>query len=182
MKAWIWRGAWAVVAIAGAGCGAGRYGFAPEYATYGDEDDYLDEVTETTFVEVQRDVEGFSSATIGWFGVVEDVQMPVDGGPSLVTLSFRTLAPRNLCSTERDGSCRVTVNRREGELFLARVLIDDDDLMPGEDSLHPGSLLKVYGHPVGLTEEGAPVIDAQFYRHWPRAYYRTTNARSHMRR
>lgn len=164
-----------------AGCGGGRYGFAPEYSPYGSEDDYLDQMTQTTYVEVQRDVEGFSDTLIGWFGVVQDVRTGEDGR-SLVTLTFRSLAQRNLCADERASSCRVTITRREGGLFLAVMDVRDEDLVPGEDALSPGSLLRVYGKPTTTTREGAPVVEVEHYRHWPRAYYRTVGARGNMRR
>ena len=51
------------------------------------------------------------------------------------------------------------------------------------DRLWTGSLVRVYGTATGETDaDDGPVLQAQWYRHWPAHYYVTTAAAGSMRR
>jgi hypothetical protein len=53
----------------------------------------------------------------------------------------------------------------------------------GPSRLWTGSLLKVYAHVTdGGGEESGPILQAEWYRHWPHGTYVTTGARGVMRR
>jgi hypothetical protein len=76
----------------------------------------------------------------------------------------------------------VTVSDRQSGPFTAKLAIRPED-QSGQDRLWTGSLVRVYGHPTGeFDEEGGPVIQAEWYRHWPRGKYVTTGAAASMRR
>lgn len=171
----------ALLLALGAGCGAGQYGFAREYVPLGSEEGFLEQSTELGYEEVRREVDEHGSSTLGWFGVVSDIE-PGENGQTLVHLTYRTLATRNLCSTESSSSCRVTVSERPGGVFHTTLTLRPED-REGQDRLWRGSLLRVYGTPAPeLLEDGTPVIVPLFYRHWPRGAYVTTGARRSMRR
>lgn len=157
-----------------AACGsAGPYGHAPEYAPLSEEETVTEDVTEVTYEDLRRDPAGYASSKIAWFGVVTSV------GEDHATLTFRTLSPRNLCRTERDSSCRVTVNAREGGEFRLRFNMLSIDDAP----VQRGSLLRVVGSPdPQASSEEAPVIVGEYVRHWPPLHYVTTAARRTMRR
>lgn len=161
-----------------AGCGGGgQYGYAPEYAPLSSEDSHMEAVTEVSYEDIRRDPADYASVTVGWFGVVTAV---LEGGA--VEMTYRTLAARNLCRDERDSSCRVTVSERAGGPFTARLQMRPEDL-DGENRLWIGSLVKAYGSPQGdFDENGGPIIQADYYRHWPRGTYVTTGSRGNMRR
>jgi hypothetical protein len=103
------------------------------------------------------------------------------GGTAYVTLSVRSLEARNLCDTLDEETCRVTVGEREFAIVHATLkLAPSDDI--GETSLNRGSLVRVLGK---LTDEvdaddGAPVLKADYYRHWPRNFFVTTASRADM--
>lgn len=169
-----------VSAYAAIGCG-GSYGYAREYAPTSAERDALEGATEVTYEELRRDPEDFSDATVGWFGVVQGVE-DGPGDRTTLRLSFTTLAQRNLCENERASSCRVTVSHRAGGPFSALVTLRDEE-MNGEERLQLGSLVRVFGKATGgFDEDGGPVLDGSWHRHWPRSRYRTTAARGRMRR
>ena len=170
-----------VLLVAGCG-GAGPYGYSREYVPLDAEEPHLEAETAISYEEVRRDPEDFRSATVGWFGVVTEVE-PRDDGTALVRMTYRTLSARNLCADERDSSCRVTVSEREGGPFTAIVRLAPEELS-GERRVWVGSLLKIYGHPTGELDpqtEG-PILEAVYHRHWPRGTYVTTGARATMRR
>ena len=157
--------------------GGGAYGFSPEYVPTSAEEGALEGTTEVGYEDVRRDPNAYAGNTISWFGVVTSVS---DSG--LVELTYRTLAPRNICSDATDASCRVTVSARAGGPFTARVQLRPEDVR-GESRVWNNSLLRIVGRPTqDFDERGGPVLDVTFYRHWPRGAYVTTAARSSMRR
>lgn len=158
-------------------CGGGQWGYAREYETYGDEEDLVEGTTEVNYEDLRRDPAEYRSATIAWFGIVEKM------GEGQLELTYRTLSPRNLCGSESASSCRVTVSERAGGPFTVKV-----DLAPehteGQDRVWQGTLLRIVGSPTGELdpETGGPIIEADWYRHWPHGRYVTTGARGSMRR
>jgi hypothetical protein len=58
----------------------------------------------------------------------------------------------------------------------------EDDI--GEHSIGPKSLVRIVGklRDEVSASDGVPVIQASYYRHWPRNYYVTLAARSYMLR
>ncbi|MGH8311365.1 MAG: hypothetical protein ACRETX_16430, partial [Steroidobacteraceae bacterium] len=98
-------------------------------------------------------------------------------------ISVRTLETRNLCDTEDEDTCRVTVSEREHAMLHALVKLSAGDEL-GEHSVGQGSLIRVIGV-IGDDvdqNDGTPVLRATYYRHWPRNFYVTTADREHMRR
>lgn len=163
--------------LGAAGCGgAGKYGYDVDYAPIGDEDDLMEETTFVTYEDVRRSPKEYQKALLGWFGVVE-YETPAGEGKVTVVLTFRTLQPRNLCASFKDDtSCRVTVSEKPGGAFVTTLTLKAAD-EGGPGQLAIGSLVKVYGHPTGEVDaEGAPVLEAKWYRQWPRKEYVTTGA------
>lgn len=158
-------------------CGGGIYGYTREYVAYGDEDDYLDDAVDLTYEEVRRNPGDFSGTLLGWFGTVTSIEVLSDG-MIRAHLSFRTHRERHLCADELESSCRVTVAEREGGPFSA--------IINPRSSLDPivaGSLLRVYGSPNGEENAGGgPILEGQWYRHWPRGTFRTSGDAAFMRR
>ena len=166
------------LALAGlSACGGGQWGYAREYDPWSDEEDLLEGTTALTYEEVRRDPADFRSAKVAWFGTVETI------GDGQIELAFRTLSARNLCSDESAGSCRVTVNERKGGPFIVKLTLRPEHT-EGPDRVWEGTLMRVIGSPTGELdpETGGPVIDAEWYRHWPHGKYVTTGARGSMRR
>ncbi len=160
--------------------GSGQYGFAREYEPLGDEEDFIDAEQPIGYEDVHRDPAAYRQSRLGWFGVVTEVN--TDGAVTRVAMTFRTHQERHLCSDELSSSCRVTVSERAGGPFTALVDIREED-QSGQDRLGPGSLLKVYGAATGeFDDEGGPIVQATWYRHWPRGTYVTTAAAGNMRR
>lgn len=164
------------------GCGsAGPYGYSRHYTPLGAEEDQLETVTEVTYEMLRRRPQDYTSNTVAWFGHVKDVRRD-DAGHAVITLAFRTLAPRNLCDDATDSSCRVTVSARDGGRFQAQLNLRPEE-QEGPDRLWIGSLVRVFGTPTGdVSEEDGPVIRASYHRHWPHGTYVTTGARRSMRR
>ncbi|MCA9601532.1 MAG: hypothetical protein R3A78_03460 [Polyangiales bacterium] len=172
----------ASLVVALLGCGAGPYGYARDYEPLGEEDDLLEHTRQTTYEDVRRDPTRFQGNELGWFGVVDDLRS-VGAGVYRLRMTYRTLRPRNLCSDETSGSCRVTVNERAGGEFDVLVRLRATDEAPGEHRLWAGSLLRVFGKvEPELAEGDIPVIQATWYRHWPAGTYVTTGAADSMRR
>ena len=162
-------------------CGGGQYGYDREYVTLGDEDPYMSQVGEVSYEDVRRDPADYQSATLGWFGIVTSVERDADNR-TLIHGTHRIHQRRHLCSDQTSGSCRVTVSDRQSGPFTAIVDIHPED-REGEMRLWAGSLVKVYGSPTGeFDTEGGPILQAEFYRHWPRGTYVTTGAAGSMRR
>jgi hypothetical protein len=171
-----------LLALAAAGCGsAGPYGFSRNYEPLGDERAHLEATTESSYEDVRR-TRPEEATYISWFGVV--TAMDVDDASGLVTatLSLRVHQDRHLCSDGTDGSCRVTVSEREIGTFTSRFTIHEED-RAGSRRLWTGSLVRVYGRATGETDAtGGPVIEADYYRHWPVHTFVFTSAASSMRR
>lgn len=166
-----------------AACGsAGPYGFSRSYAPLDAEAEAAADAVEYDPVMAQRKPAEWRRKDVMLFGVVKR-RTEGPGGAADLALSVRRLEKRNLCETEAEDSCRVTVSDREHALVHAYVHLDADDEI-GKESVGPGSLMRVIGklgdevHP----DDGASVLHAKYYRHWPRGYYVTTAARAHMRR
>jgi hypothetical protein len=161
---------------------AGQYGFARTYEPLGSEEDAQKGVKDYDPVMAQRAPDDWKGKSVSVFGVVK-VRNPGPGGTSDITLSVRTLEPRNLCDTADEDSCRVTVSDREHAVVHALVKLEDEDDI-GKNSVGPGSLLRIIG-PIRDTvdsSDGTSVIRATYHRHWPRNFYVTTADRAHMRR
>lgn len=170
------------VVVAGCG-GAGPYGYAREYEPIDGERAWIERSHELSYEEVRRmRPEVAANETVGWFGVV--TEEPVTEGSSMrLTLSLRAHQERHLCDAAESSSCRVTVSQREIGVFTATISPRPEDLAEGRNRLWTGSLVRVYGTPTGVNDEqDRPVIQGQWYRHWPHGTYVTTFAASSMRR
>lgn len=165
-----------------AGCGgAGPYGFSRHYVALDAEEEHFESVTPATHEDVRRDADNYRENTLGWFGMVVAVDVDASG-VGTITMTHRTLAPRNICEDATEASCRVTVSGRAGGRFVARVQLRPEDVA-GQDRLWMGSLVKIYGTPTGdVDEHDGPLLETHFYRHWPRGTFVTTGARGNMRR
>jgi hypothetical protein len=172
-----------MLSLALVACGsAGQYGHSPVYAPLGDEEAAAAGAKEYDPVMAKRSPDQWRGKTVSVFGIVVG-RSAGSGGNAAVKLSVRTLEPRNLCDSSDDDSCRVTVSEHEHAVVHALLrLSTEDDL--GEHSVGARSLIRVIGT---ITDEvdpsdGEPVLQAKFYRHWPRGYYVTTADRKYMRR
>jgi len=164
------------------GCASNPYGYAPEYAPLSAEEPYYEQGQALSYETVRRDPAGHANRLVAWFGVVQRV-VPVKGSDrALVSMRLHFHQTRHLCSDQFDSSCRVTVSEREGGPFSARVALRDGD-RDGRDRVYSGSLLKVYGHVAAdYDQDGGPILEADYYRHWPPGTYVTTGRRVNMRR
>ena len=178
MAGWITLGALAALA----GCGGGTHGFAREYSPLGEEDEYFETASPVGYEEVRRDPAAFASSTVGWFGIVANVEAD-SSGRAVVSLTHRIHQPRHLCQDERASSCRVTVSDRSNGTFTTTLTLRPEERESGEDRLWIGSLVKIYGSPTGQFDaQGGPILEARYHRHWPRGAYVTTGAARSMRR
>ncbi len=171
-----------VAALALAGChSAGPYGYARVYAPLSQEDDASEGAKEYDPVMMEREPGAWKGQRVSVFGVVRQ-RGQAAGGMAYLTLSVRTLATRNLCDQMDEDTCRVTVSDHEFALLHATVkLRPEDDI--GKASVAPGSLVRVIGK---LTEDvdktdGTQILQASYYRHWPRNFFVTMADRDHMR-
>lgn len=160
--------------------GGGQWGYAHEYSNVDGEDQYARRVVDTSYEEVRR-ARPENQTFIGWFGVVTEPPV-TEGGVTRLTLSLRAHQDRHLCSTSSSDSCRVTVSEREIGRFVALVRLRPEDAAEGTLRMNVGSLVRVYGTSTGNDESEQPIIQAEWYRHWPAHYYVTTAAASSMRR
>jgi hypothetical protein len=168
--------------LSGACGGGGQYNHARTYKPLDAEEDHLEAAEQhVSLEEVKRDPNGFKEHELGWFGVVTDVAQTSQGKTRL-WFSLRAHQQRHLCTGDNEDTCRLTVSEKHLGSFVADVDIAPEDKV-GRDKLWIGSLVRVYGHPTGEYEEdGAPLIDVDYYRHFPRGSYVTTAARTGMRR
>lgn len=166
------------------GCGAGRYGHARTYQPWGDEAQYLNRAVDLSYEEVRRFPERHASELIGWFGIVREIEaLDQESGEARLELQLHAHQDRHLCSERSPDSCRVTVSDRGLGPFTVLLHVRPEDLRSGPERLWTGSLLKVYGHVMdGGTDESGPIIQVDWYRHWPHGHYVTTAARGAMRR
>jgi hypothetical protein len=154
-------------------CGGPSYGHAPAYVPL-DGERVAVEGARPYDAAAMRRPEPSSSGRVVLFGVV-DKRAPGPGGQALLRLAVRALAPRNVCARPGDDdSCRVTVADRDLGIVWALVpLREDDDV--GARAVGQRSLVRVVGS-IGQDvspEDGAPIVHATFYRHWPAAEYTT---------
>jgi hypothetical protein len=172
-----------VFALCVQGCAsAGPYGYSRTYSPLDAEEDAAENAREYDPVMAEREKQEWKKQPSSLFGVVTS-RNEGKGGEADLTLSVRTLAPRNLCDQDDEDTCRVTVSDREHAIIHARVKLSAQDAI-GEHALRAGSLVRVIGK---LTDEldatdGTPVIRASYYRHWPRNFFVTTADRDHMQR
>ncbi|MCX7807408.1 MAG: hypothetical protein N2515_02260 [Deltaproteobacteria bacterium] len=163
------------------GSGSGPYGFARRYVPLPEEEPLLKRSAFATLEDVRR-LRPEEQPFISWFGVV--VEPPQNEGvKTRVRLSLRAHQERHLCSDENESSCRVTVSERSMGHVTAIFHARPQDLLPGPERLGIGSLLRIYGRATGeIDSMGDPVIQVEFYRHWPRHTYVTTQMAARMRR
>ena len=165
----------AVTALLSACHSPGRYGHSARYAPLDDEADAARRARpyDTLVLESARDGVG---KRVSVFGIVK-ARSEGRGGASYVTLSVRKLTPKNVCKTADEDSCRVTVEEREQSVVHAHVRLESEDDI-GKKSIAAGSLLRIIGVIADEVDadDGAPVIRATYYRHWPPDYYVTSPA------
>jgi hypothetical protein len=175
-----------------AGCGAGPYGFAREYAPLREEQALHEQGVELPYGAVIGTPAEYQGRLIAWFGVVESMDRAPDGR-TRVRLAHRKHQERHLCDGESSGSCRVTVQFASQGGFSALIDFRPADLVPGLDKVQPGTLLRVYGKvrcqenddeqlECEYDDQGGIVLDANWYRQWPARHYVTTRAAGGMRR
>jgi hypothetical protein len=164
------------------GCASNPYGYAPEYAPLSAEEPYFEQGRAAGYEEVRRDPAGYSEPLVAWFGVVQRVEPIAGSGKTLVSMQLHFHQARHLCADQFDSSCRVTISERQGGPFSARIALRPED-QGGRDRVYAGSLLKVYGKVApDYDQDGGPILEAEYYRHWPRGTYVTTSRRGNMRR
>jgi hypothetical protein len=164
------------------GCGAGPYGHSPRYVELSDETAASAGAREYDPVMVGRQPEEWRKGALTLFGVVLG-RSPGAGGQAMLKLGVRRLEPRNLCENEHDDdSCRVTVSDKDFGIVYALVqLRGDDDVGPravGQKSLV--RIVGTLGQDVSPSD-GAPVVHASYYRHWPMYFYVTRSSAPNMR-
>lgn len=161
---------------------AGPYGYSPTYTPLDEEQDAAEGAKEFDPVMAKRFPEEWRDKPVSVFGVVTS-RGQASGGGTRLTLSVRTLATRNLCDEGGQETCRVTVSDREHAIVHTVVKLGSEDAI-GEKSIGPGSLVRVIGKFTDVVDndDGNPIINATYYRHWPVHHYVTTAASSYMRR
>ena len=165
------------------GCGsAGPYGHSRVYSPLPAEEAAASGSERYDPVMVHRLPQEWQSKTIDLFGIVQGRSEGRDGLTDL-TLSVRRLSARNLCESGEEDTCRVTVGDQELARVHALVKLEQADAV-GPGSLKPQSLVRVIGKLEDHVskEDGADILVASHYRHWPAAEYVTEQARSYMRR
>lgn len=160
----------------------GQYGYSRTYSPLDAESHALTGAVEYDPVMAKRQPDAWKGKPLSVFGVVLS-RTEGTGGSARLKLSLRTLESRNLCESSSEDTCRVTVSEREHSIAHALVELGGDDDV-GPLSVGASSLVRVVGQLVDDVDpnDGSPVLRATYYRHWPRNYYVTTAARSHMRR
>src|SRR5262245_41153564 len=136
---------WLIVGAAlAAGChSAGPYGYSRTYTPLDDERTAADGAKEYDPVMAPRSPDEWKNKPVSVFGIVKS-RNPGPGGNANLTLSVRTLEPRNLCDTNDEDSCRVTVSDREHAVLHTLVKLDVEDDIGGE-SVGVGSLVRIVG-------------------------------------
>jgi hypothetical protein len=164
--------AMAVFAVA---CGgAGPYGHATHYAELDQEAAAVSSARPYDPAMARLRAEEARKTPVVAFGVVES-RSAGPGGQALLRLSVRTLEPRNWCERVSDeDSCRVTVGDRDvGVVWALASLRAEDDM--GSHAVGQRSLVRIVGT-IGQdvsSIDGAPVVHATWYRHWPPFHYVT---------
>lgn len=158
------------------GChSAGPYGHAPKYVQLDDETRAAAGARDYDPVMVQHQPEEWRKGTLALFGVVDNRQAG-PAGQALLRLSVRRLATLNLCDNRQDeDSCRVTVTDKDfGVVYALVSLRGDDDI--GPSAVQARSLLHLVGtlgQDISPTD-GAPIVHATYYRHFPPLTYVTS--------
>jgi len=164
-------------------CGSGgQFGHSKTYSPLSDEESAAEGAKDYDPVMAKRSPEKWKGISVSAFGIVVN-RSSGPGGASEVKLSLRNLESRNLCESTDEDTCRVTVSEHEHAIVHAMLhLRTEDDL--GEHSLGPGSLVRVIGVMADAVDpsDGEPVLQAKYYRHWPRGFYVTTADRKYMLR
>jgi hypothetical protein len=166
-----------------AGCSsAGLYDHALTYVPLSVEEKASVNARDYDPVMYQRQPAEWRAQPATLFGVVTRRGTGPAGG-AYVNLSVRRLEPRNLCENANDSdSCRTTVSDRDfGVVHALLALAPDDDI--GPHSIGVGSLLRVVGtfEESGDAADGAPILHATYYRHWPRYFFVTKASAMDMR-
>lgn len=172
----------ALAALSTACGGAGPYGHAPRYVELSDETAATAGAREYDPVMAERQPDEWRKGKLTLFGVVES-RAPGGGGQALLKLGVRRLEPRNLCENEHDDdSCRVTVSDKDfGVVYALVQLRGGDDL--GPKAVGQKSLVRIVGT-LGQDvspSDGAPIVHAAYYRHWPVYHYVTRSSAGNMR-
>jgi len=178
---WRYAVALAACALLPACRSAGAYGHSRAYAPLSEEEDAAEGAREYDPVMIEREPATWRGQRISIFGVVKQ-RSQAPGGMAYLTLSVRTLAARNLCDQMDEDTCRVTVSDHEFAIVHALTkLRPADDL--GKESLAAGSLVRVIGKLTDSVDktDGGQVLQAGYYRHWPRNFFVTMADRDHMR-
>jgi hypothetical protein len=161
---------------------AGPYGHSKVYAPLSAEQSAVGGNKEYDPLLAERALDKLKGRSVWLFGVVTN-RVSGPGGSANVALSLRTLQARNLCESEDEETCRVTVSEREmGRVHALVALAAEDDM--GQESVGLGSLVRIVGNVTQDLDpnDGTPIVRASFYRHWPRGFYVTTKASSFMKR
>jgi hypothetical protein len=161
--------------VAACGGAAGPSARAGRYVELDDEARAAVGAREYDPVMAQRRPEEWRRGTVSLFGVVDSRQAG-PSGRALLRLFVRRLASRNVCENEADqGSCHVTVGDEDfGVVYALVSLRGDDDV--GPNAAGPRSLFRIVGT-IGQDlspADGAPIVHATYYRHWPPLTYVTT--------
>jgi hypothetical protein len=165
------------------GChSAGQYGYAKTYEPLAEEEAHLGAVTDYDPVMAARYPEDWKNKQLSVFGVVEE-RLAGANGSAYMRLSVRVLSERNLCDSSDEDTCRVTVSDAQHGILHAEVKLESEDQV-GATSVGPGSLLRVIGRLSDTVDktDGAQVLRAVYYRHWPQFQYVTTADRGNMLR
>jgi hypothetical protein len=174
--------AWLLLPLALACGSAGPYGHSRAYSPLDEEDAAASGSERYDPVMARRLPQEWQGKKLELFGIVLARADGRDGLTDL-TLSVRRLAARNLCEAGEEDTCRVTVGDQELARVHALVELRQSDAI-GQQNLKPQSLVRVIGKLEDHVnkEDGADVLVASYYRHWPTAEYVTEQARSYMRR
>ncbi len=173
----------AALALLAPACGGpGRYGHSPRYAELEDEARVTVGARDYDPVMVERQPDVWRQGRVALFGVVES-RAAGPGGQALLKLTLRRLEPRNLCDVQTDDeSCRVTISDKDFGIVWALVSLHGEDDV-GPHSVGRRSLLRIVGT-IGQNvspTDGAPIVHASWYRHWPAFYYVTRASARDMR-
>jgi hypothetical protein len=182
MKGLVLPGLGFVGAVAAGCASAGRYGYARTYVALDDEATWAARAEEPVYDDIRRAPEPYRGRVVSFFGIVRSVGQ-TGGAETRLALQVRTHQERHLCEEDSESTCRVTVSARDGGAFTAVVALRPEDL-DGENRLQTNSLVRVFGTvtPGEYDPEGGPVVQVQYYRHWPRGQYVTTASAELMRR
>ncbi len=173
----------ALLSVASVGCSsAGPYGYSRDYSPLSAEEEAVDGAREYDPIMAQREPDDWKKGKVMLFGVVRS-RSEGPGGTAYLSLGMRTLAARNLCDDFEEETCRVTVGTKEHAIVHVLAKLDANDNI-GKESVSAGSLVRVVGKlSDGVDpDDGMPVLEVQYYRHWPRGFYVTSADASHMRK